>query len=205
MNPHSVDSRRKASIRGRFAVPQDCGQSLIETALVLPLLLLMAFNAINFGYFFFAAINLAAAPRNAVVYSVQGFATPGQLVLPKAGPACAGGTSTDKSVSTLTYNDITGVLPTSSGTPCPNVARVQVCSESVGLRGSGSSLKTSCVQYGPGSQSWTPDSDPEAPGFVLNRVDIVYTVQPLIPASIFGLSLLPSLNFHRQVSMREMN
>ena len=45
MNPHSVDSRRKASIRGRFAVPQDCGQSLIETALVLPLLLLMAFNA----------------------------------------------------------------------------------------------------------------------------------------------------------------
>ena len=133
MNPHSVDSRRKASIRGRFAVPQDCGQSLIETALVLPLLLLMAFNAINFGYFFFAAINLAAAPRNAVVYSVQGFATPGQLVLPKAGPACAGGTSTDKSVSTLTYNDITGVLPTSSGAPCPNVARVQVCSESVGL------------------------------------------------------------------------
>jgi hypothetical protein len=39
-------------------------------------------------------------------------------------------------------------------------------------------------------------------------VDVVYQVQPLItPISFFGIQLavLPNMNIHRQVSMREMN
>src|SRR5438046_4005292 len=109
---------------------EDSGQSLIETAFTIPFLLLIALNAINFGYFFFTAINLAAAPRDAVEYSVQGFQTPGQLTLPAAGPACASD-PTRSSVSTLTYDDVTGVLSNSSGsTACPNIALVRVCTSS---------------------------------------------------------------------------
>ena len=45
--------RWKAAPMGRNSLRllhfRECGQSLIETALVLPILLLLAFNAINFG------------------------------------------------------------------------------------------------------------------------------------------------------------
>ena len=58
---------------------RESGQSLIETALILPLLLLLAFNAINFGYFFFVALNITSAPRSGVQYAILGGASPQQL------------------------------------------------------------------------------------------------------------------------------
>ncbi len=36
------------------------GQSLVETVLLMPLLLLIILNVVNFGYFFVVAVNLAA-------------------------------------------------------------------------------------------------------------------------------------------------
>jgi Flp pilus assembly protein TadG len=48
----------KSRLRSR-----DGGQSLVETALVLPLFLLITFNAVNFGYFFFVAVNGLGAAR----------------------------------------------------------------------------------------------------------------------------------------------
>jgi hypothetical protein len=176
------------------------GQSLIETALLLPFMLWLAFNAINFGYFFFVAVNLAAAPRTGVQYSILGDQTPAQLSLPPVGP-----TSSLVSVSYLTYEDIRNVLPGSAN------ARVQVCSKVLGLNGTGASEKANCVQFGPGSETYIPASDPEAPFMVLHRVDVVYTVQPIIPAfqlptpaGPISLALLPTLRVHRQVSMRAM-
>jgi len=198
-------------------VSRDSGQSLIETALAVPFLLLIALNAINFAYYFFVAINLAAAPRNAVEYSVQGFATPAQLTIPSAGPpptnCTRGGTDTGAAVSALVYYDVIAVLPnTGTGNPCPGIAAVQVCNTHNGKSGSGSALVTTCTNYGPAASPAfaSPDADPEAPNFVLDRVDIQYTVQPLIGGTlpVFGgirLSVLPSYVFHRQVSMREMN
>ena len=38
----------------------DSGQSLLETAMTLPLLLGVAFNAINYGYFWFMVLTLSA-------------------------------------------------------------------------------------------------------------------------------------------------
>jgi hypothetical protein len=176
------------------------GQSMIETALLLPILLLLAFNAINFGYFFFVAVNMAVAPRTGVQFSILGEQTPVNIPLPPVGPP-----SSQVSVSYLTYQDIRNVLPGSAG------ARVQVCSRTLGMNGSGASLKANCVQYGPGSETYTPAADPEAPFFVLHRVDVVYTLQPLIapfqlptPAGPISLTLMPTLRFHRQVSMRAM-
>src|ERR1700730_10413431 len=77
------------------------GQSLVETALLLPMLLMLLFNAVNFGYFFLVALNLGVAPRNGVLYSVAGSATPGTLTLPSAGPD-----SSSTSVSYLTRQDL---------------------------------------------------------------------------------------------------
>lgn len=186
------------------------GQSLIETALILPFLVFLGFNAVNFGYFIFAAVNLTAAPRTAVQYSIIGPSTPAQPTLPDAGPP--GSSGTDKlTVSSLAYEDIQRVLLSGSDYTS---ARVQVCSQTVGLTGSGSTQRASCVQYGAGTGSWTPAADPEAPIFILNRVDIRYDVNPPIspfripvpgvPGGI-QLSLVPTFNIHRHVSMRAMN
>ncbi|MHB1022690.1 MAG: TadE/TadG family type IV pilus assembly protein [Acidobacteriaceae bacterium] len=182
----------------------ESGQNLIEVALLTPFLLLIAFNAINYGYYFFVAINLAAAPRQAVEYAVQGGATPAQISLPSGGPA-----SNLLSVSALAYADISNSLP-SFGT-----ASVQVCSKTVGtLNNPGTTTQSAkcCVTTSSSSSCATGTgtfppaaSDPESPYFVLQRVDIKYTVNPLIPGTVFGISLLPSFNFHQQVSMRALD
>lgn len=164
------------------------GQSLVETALVLPLFLLITFNAVNFGYFFFVAVNLASAPREGVEYSIQGFATPSQLNLPDPGPS-----TTDTSVSWLTYQDMAALYLSAN-------AQVQVCSKVLGLSAPGTA---NCAQYGGGTFS-SPAADPEPGSFVLHRVDVNYTVNPLIPGWMFGLTI-PSTAFHRQVSMRAMD
>jgi Flp pilus assembly protein TadG len=162
------------------------GQALIETAILLPFLLFLSFNAINFGYFFYVAINLSSAPRDGATYSIQGFATPEQTDLPTA-----------TSVSTLVYDNLTSGLPNSSTTP------VQVCTAALGR--SDTTYIANCSNFGTGSVTYTPDVDPEAPTFTLNRVDVTYTVQPLIPGRIFGITVLPTYTFHRQVSMRALN
>lgn len=164
------------------------GQSLIETALLLPLLLVLIFNAINFAYYFLVGIHLASAPREGVQYSIMGFETPGQLDLPFA-PA----------INTLTRTDITAI--SDSGT-----ATVRVCTNAGGLgtSGTGSATVANCATFGAGGAFTGPAADPEAPLFLLNRVDVQYTVTPLINAAPFGLPVLPSYTFTRQVSMRQM-
>lgn len=184
------------------------GQSMIETALLLPILLLLAFNAINFGYFFFVVLNVTAAPRSGVQYSILGTATPLNTELPIVGP------ETDQtSVSYLTYQDMRGVLPGYSS------ARLQVCSKKLGTSGSGVNRRTNCATFGSGTETYTPAPDPEtptspnqSPRFLLNRVDVVYQVTPIIPqfelptpAGPIPLTLLPNLRIHRQVSMRAMD
>lgn len=166
------------------------GQSLLETALLLPLLLTIIFNAVNVGYFFFVALNLAAAPRLGAEYSIQGSAGFQQSQLPSAA-----------SISSLVYGDIVGAIPATANTP------TRVCSLSLGLNPTGkgtSSQIPNCASYGSAASFPAPDPDPEAPYLVLNRVDIQYTVTPLIPGKIFNLVLPPSLTFHRIVDMRVM-
>src|ERR1700722_19850739 len=96
------------------------GQSLIEVALFLPLLVLCGAYAVDFGYFFIVSANLTSSTRNAVEYSIQGFQSPGQTTLPAAGPS-----STIASVSALALADLAGLANSASQ------ATVQVCSKSV--------------------------------------------------------------------------
>jgi hypothetical protein len=184
------------------------GQALIETAIILPLILLLILNIINFGFFFVVALNLTASPRSGVEYSILGFQTPGSLSLPSAGPPSATDT-----ISYLSQQDLTGALSAPTG------ATIQVCSSTVGLSSTGVALCVSCTGSSCGTASAgspTPASDPEAPTFTLHRVDVDYTFSPPIPGTPFGLALLPlgvcsssggtvTCRFHRQVSMRAMN
>jgi Flp pilus assembly protein TadG len=199
-----------------------CGQSLVETALMLPLMLFLALNAVNFGYFFLMTINLTGASRTAGTYAIMGTSTPAAKQLPLSGPS-----SNVLSVIYLTQQDLTGAIGN------PTSASVQVCSPininsstNSGINGSGISVKTNCMSCTGSScgavntGSPAPDTDPEdtttATPFVLNRVDINYTFTPIIPGTPFNIVLLAApicsssggnvtCGFHRMVEMRAMN
>ena len=166
------------------------GQSLVEVAVCLPILMMLIGYAVDFGYLFMVVANLTSAARNATEYSIQGFQSPGQLVMAAAGPATSA-----TSVSGSALGDLASLLNSSTTTT------VQVCSKSNGMSGN----IPKCTSYGPTATGYTPATDPEAPTFVLQRVDVTYTVQPPIPMSFFNVSFLPSMKFHRQVSMRAMD
>jgi Flp pilus assembly protein TadG len=173
------------------------GQATIEMALVLPLLLGLTFNTVNFGYFFLMAVNLSAAPRSGALYSILGFATP-------SGP----GLPTTADVNTLTLGDLTGAVYNAAS------AQVQVCTAQKGTT-STPPIVTLCDQFN-GFTASTPPEDPESGSpFLLNQVDIIYTFTPLIDRRLFNLILLGTpycsssgtvtCTFHRKVLMRAMN
>jgi hypothetical protein len=214
---------------GKLAVVRgSSGQSLVETVLVTPILLIVVLNAVNFGYLILVALNLAAAPRAGVEYSILGFSTPSPLTqsLPNPGPAsCASpGAPGCSSVGNLTYQDMTGALWS------PSSATIQVCSEILGLD-TASPPHTKCVTCTSGSGtcncsgtpnkctapagSVAPDPDPEGTAFVLQRVAVTYTFSPLlnVPPFTIPVSWLPGYSsstgtcctFTRYAEMRAMN
>jgi Flp pilus assembly protein TadG len=173
----------------------DQGQSLLETALTIPLLLALAFNLINFAYFWFMVLTLAAAPRVGVQYSVQGGTV-----------SSTSSTPSTSAVATVVTNNITNAV---KGATTANIS-VRVCSSTASGGVNSSTNVANCDTSGPTFSFPTADAtccaDPEAPAFVLNRVDVGYTVTPIIPGPAFGL-FLPSaaqLNFQRHASMRSL-
>src|SRR6266849_7161919 len=176
--------RRRLAGQQRFRGQE--GQSLVETAIAMPLLLGLAFNMINWGYLWFMVLALSAAPRMGVEYATQGGA---------AGTATAPGAT---AVRDLVWEILTNAVRCATTS---NVA-VQVCSSSIG--GSSSTGVALCSQYGPAYTFPTPAADPEQPVYVLDRVDVEYTVTPIIPGTAFTVILPANLKFHRQVSMRSL-
>src|SRR5437763_14704650 len=84
------------------------GQSLLETAVAIPLLLGIAFNLINVGYFWFMVLSLSAAPRQGVQYASQGGSASATVSAP--------GTT---AVSNLVYENVTNAI---KGATTSNVA-----------------------------------------------------------------------------------
>jgi Flp pilus assembly protein TadG len=111
------------------------GQSLLETAVTMPLLLSIAFNLINVAYFWFVLLTLSAASRQGVQYATQG------------GPAASTiSAPTTASVSDLVYANVTNAI---KGTSTSNVA-VRVCSSAKGVNpATGVAL---CDSFGPASR-----------------------------------------------------
>lgn len=170
---------------------ESSGQALLEAAVCLPVLFLLMAYAVDFGYFFFTACTLTSTARVATEYSVQGDATASQASLPAT---YVSGNS--NSVFGIALADIAELTGSATGTA------VQVCSKELGTNGN----LTNCGSYGASSTTtYTPQADPEAGSFYLNRVDITYTVQPPVPMNFFHVSLLPTLTFHRYAVMRAMD
>jgi len=170
---------------------------MIETALVMPVLVLMLCFAIDIGYFFIVAANLVSSSRNAVLYSGQGFVSPAQQQLPS--PGTSGSLADTAGVAGLAGGDLSGLANMTTKT------KVQVCSKQIGTTQTSNGYVARCSTFPSGSLSYGPDQDPESNnGMLTQRVDVVYTVSPPIPINFFSFSM-PSLTVHWQAEMRAVD
>lgn len=197
-------------------VKNNRGQSLVETALMLPLLVLLVLNAVNLGYFFLVIVNLTASARSSTLYSIEGSYTPYATQEPGSGGSTP--TTTPGTVAYTAYQDMTGALGNATGASVQVCTQVNINSSGSGVNGTGSGqiancetcTSAGCGTAGAGTLS-TPSPDPEAPSFVLNQVDIQYTFNTLFPGRIFNLPLQASAmcnsgscTFTRRARMRSM-
>ena len=163
------------------------GQSLIEFALLLPLIFLLIINVVNFGSYLYAAITVANAARAGAEYAMIGGAM-----------ASSPGSPTNAQVAALVTNDIVS-LPNASS------LQVRVCKSNNGVE------VCTCMVGACTGMAGTP-TDPENSGtvalYVLAAVDASYTYQPLIPLWSFpGLGItatLPPTTIRRKGVMRMM-
>jgi Flp pilus assembly protein TadG len=171
-----ADQKPKVKAAGNSS---EQGQSLLEFSLILPLLLLLVVNLINFGAFFYAWVTIANSARAGAQYSVMAGATVGAPDPPSAAQ-----------VATVITNDAIN-LPNSAS------LQVRVCTNNNGTQ--------SCTGSG---SAVAPPNDPEATSYVLVSVDVAYTYQPLIPGFNFsGLGIhatIPPTAMHRRAVMRRM-
>jgi TadE-like protein/PilZ domain len=155
------------------------GQSLIEFALVLPLLFLLIVNAVNFGAFIYAWITVANAARAGVQYYALGGAS---ATLPQLATAAT--------LQALVTQD-TASLPNSASLV------ISACRNN---NGTVTALVGTCPTLLP---------DPEASLYISAAVDVTYTYQPFIPLFDFpnlGIhATLPPTTIHRQAVMRVLN
>jgi Flp pilus assembly protein TadG len=165
------------------------GQALVETAVMVPLLLLILLNGVNVGYFYWAAINVTEATRAGAEWSMMGNGSSLGKALPPAGDQTIVG-----SVAYVAFQDMSAFASTSN-------ALVNVCMPV--LTGNPPTYTSSCTNtYGTGTFTPTPDTDPE--GLTLNRIDVVYQITPLIGDGWPGVWSPPS-TIHRYVEMRALN
>ncbi len=163
------------------------GQSLVELAAAMPLMVLLLAYAVNFGYYFIVAAGVTSVTRDATNYASAGYQSAGQTTLPAAGPM--------NNVATVSGEAASGLVGfANSGT----TTAIQVCSKQNGVANN----LAKCTSYGVAGTAYTPAADPEAPTFILQQVDVTYTLDPPIKMGLFGATLMPSLTFHRQVAMR---
>lgn len=182
-------------LRPRPRRQSENGQSLLEFAVCVPLLLGIAFNTINFAYYWFVILALSAAPRMAAEYASQGGAATGAPNYVSSSPSAAG-------VCAILADNFGNSILHSAYTCAGNNVQIRVCSSAIGTNSDGS---TQCSSYGPSILTLpSVKVDPEQPNFALQQVDIVWTVRPPIPGSAFHLMVPSNLNFRRQVAMRNL-
>jgi Flp pilus assembly protein TadG len=173
------------------------GSSLVETAMVMPILILTLCFAVDIGYFFIVAANLVSSARNAVLYSGQGFVSPAQQQLPSAGTT--GSLADTAGVAGLAGGDLSALANMSTTT------KVQVCSKKIGVVQTSNGYVTGCSTFPSGSLNFSPDQDPESNnGLLAQRVEVVYSVSPPIPVNFFTFTM-PSLTLHWQAVMRALD
>jgi Flp pilus assembly protein TadG len=161
------------------------GQALIEYILVLPMVILLLVNVVNFGGFFYAFITVANAARAGADYAIMGGASvaSGHIAAVSA-----------SQISTLITTEIAS-LPNN-----PSLV-VNVCQNN---NGTFTTLAGSCSSF----QSDPNSIDPEPTTYVVTGIDVTYTYQPFIPLFSFpSLNInatLPATTIHRRAVMRSL-
>lgn len=158
-------------------IRSSAGQSLIEYILMLPFIILLIINLVNFSGFFYSWITVANAARAGADYAVMGGASIGAPPRP-----------TGTSVVSVITQDVYSL---------PNKASLQVnvCQR---YQDTVTTLSGTCA---------VTLTDPEKSSFVLLTVDVTYTYLPLLPAGFKFPNLniyatIPPTTIHRQAVMR---
>jgi Flp pilus assembly protein TadG len=181
---------KKTVCRGRR------GAGLVEFALVLPLLLILIVNVVNFGGFFFDWITVENAARTGAQYAILGGAS---VTSPREATAAQ--------VAAVVAADL-GSLKNSSS------YKGQVCTKTPSGPGTSSAtVTTTCTAIGAGGGSFPAapsDTNSEADRYVMTWIDVTYTFNPLIPLGFkfprlnLYATLPGNLNIHRRAVMRKI-
>lgn len=173
------------------------GQSLVEFSLIMPLVMLLVVNAVNWGAFIFAWITVANASRTAAQYAIMGSASVG-TPRPAAGSVISGLVTAD--FATLVNSGTLTCPATTSNKLC-----VVVCSTS------NTTATPTHTQVWPatGTLCTTAPADPVGLGnYKLISVDVSYFYTPPIALFKFpgiGINLtLGTQTLHRQAQMRHL-
>jgi len=166
----------------RVDVASASGNSLVEFALILPLLLLLVVNTVNFGGFIYGWIVMANAARTGAQYMIMGGAGVGAPASP-----------TPTQIIDLITADTTALLNNTTVAVCVSKNNNGVITANGDCTGANSSPAAA-------------ESGGEAANFVMASVDVRYTYQPYISLWSFpGLgirSTLPPTSVHRRAVMR---
>jgi Flp pilus assembly protein TadG len=132
-----IPQQPEQAVAGKLPL-RTAGQALVEFALIIPLVLVLAVNAVNFGGFLFAWITVAGAARSGAQYMVMSSASPGA---PTA--------TTGALVSTLVTNDVFSLLNKSSlvVATCTNNTASAACGTSADPEAPTFTLATVDVTY----------------------------------------------------------
>ncbi len=172
----------EANVTPRRMSASSAGQSLIEFALILPLVLLLVVNVVNFGSFLFTWIEIANGTRAGDQYMVLSSASVG---FPR--------NATAPQITTLVQNDLGSVIGAAT--------TVRVCTNNNGVYHPVSAGTGACA-----AGNTDGFADPEPTRYVLATVDVTYTWQPPIPLWEFprlGIhATLPYQAIHRTAVMR---
>ncbi len=165
------------------------GQAILELAFLIPFLLLLIANVVNYGGMFFAAITVANAARHGSQHFAYGAATVKNSPPPTAAEVWA-----------LIQNE-TAALPN------PTSLSIRVCREN---RDDPSS--PACTPFGSTTYSFTSpavDTRTEGVNYLNTWVDVGYTYAPYIPlftVPVINVSLSPApQTLVRQSLMRRLH
>lgn len=158
---------------------KETGQAIIEYLLILPIVLVLLLNMVNFAGFFFSWIAVSNAARVGANYAVLGGAAAGFQP-----------SSTVSKIRSLVAADVSS-LPNNSSLV------INICRNK---NGTVTTLSGTCTAI---------PSDSEPTNYVLTSVDVTYTYIPFIPAGFkfAGLNVyitIPPTVVHRRAVMREL-
>ena len=165
------------------------GQAVLELALLIPFMLLIIANVVNYGGMFYAAITVANAARHGSQHFIYGSATVKNGATPDA-----------DAVWTLVEVDTMAL---------PNLASrvIRVC-----LENRNDVNAPACDVRGTGTATFSNpplDTRPEANAYLNGWVDVGYTYTPYIPLftiPVMGIPLSPPpQQMVRQSIMRVLN